>query len=129
MKCVVSGSFQKFYSGIKETTAVFQKHGVEVIAPKISTIKNPNDGFVLLESDVTNDMKVIERAHLDAIKAADFLYIYNPKGYIGLSAAMELGWAVANNKPIFSLEKPTDPILGKFVEARAPQTFGSYKTK
>jgi len=125
MKCVISGSFRKFYNEIVATAEIFQKQGVEVLSPKISVIRNAGGEFVLLESDATDDIKTLEQAHLDAIKNADFLYLYNPGGYVGVSASLEIGWAIANNKKVFSLEKPADQILGEFVQVKAIEACGN----
>lgn len=121
MKCVVSGSFRKFYQGIIQVIEDFERCGIEVLSPKISEVMNPENEFVILKSDPTNDIETLERSHLEKIREADFLYIYNPGGYIGKSVAMELGWALALNKPVYALEEPDDTVLSKFVMVKSPQ--------
>ncbi len=39
----------------------------------------------------------------------------NASGYIGPSATMEIGYALALGVPVFSLESPTEPVLAMFV--------------
>ncbi len=93
---------------------VFESLGVDVLSPKISTIINPGEEFAILETDDTDDPKVLEQRHLDAIAAADALYLYDPDGYVGASSAMELGWAMALGKPVFCKEPVADGTLAFF---------------
>lgn len=46
--------------------------------------------------------------HLQRIREADIVYVYNPEGYIGVNTTLEIGAAHALNKPIFAFspEKP-----------------------
>jgi nucleoside 2-deoxyribosyltransferase len=120
MKCVVSGSFRKFYDAIAGLVEDFEKCGIEVLSPSKSKIVKSQEEFVILESDKTDDIEILERNHLNAIKEADFLYIYNPEGYMGESTIMELGWALAMDKPVYSLEKSKDLALAKFIKVKSP---------
>ena len=111
---VISGSFRKYYQEIKGVIDQFENLGINVLSPKKSMIINPDDEFALLESDETDDIFNIENKHLSAIKKADFLYIVNPNGYIGLTVAFEMGWAYANNCSIYCMHKPNDILLKEF---------------
>lgn len=111
---VISGSFRKHFSGIQEKIGEFEAAGIDVLSPKKAGVKNPGEEFAILETDDTNDPKTFETRHLDAIEAADALYLYNPDGYIGASAALELGYALALGKPIFSKEPGEDFTLKLF---------------
>lgn len=113
-KIVISGSFSRNYEGIKETISEFEQLGIEVLSPKNSAIINPDDNFVILESDNTQDPKELEQRHLNAITMADALYLYDPKAYIGDSSKVELGWALALGKPIFCKEPLEDSTLKFF---------------
>lgn len=76
----------------------------------LSKIINPEEQFIVLESDSKDkNIKQLEEEHLEAIKNSDFLYICNPQKYLGNSTIIEIGFAVANKKPIFSSE-PIDDI-------------------
>ena len=46
--------------------------------------------------------------HLQRIREADVVYVYNPGGYIGVNTTLEIGAAHMLNKPIFAMcpEKP-----------------------
>lgn len=116
MKIVISGSFSKHYSEIKKLIIEFEKEEVLVLSPKISKIVNPGEKFPILLSDTVQNPKEIEKQHLDAIYHSDALYICNPDGYVGSSSSMELGWALAFNKPIYSQVKINDFSLEMFVQ-------------
>lgn len=114
LSIVVSGSFRKHFEGISKVIKEFEKLDIEVLSPKPSKITNPDHEFVILETDDIDDPKVLEQRHLDAIEKADALYIYNSDGYIGVSATLELGWAIALGKPIYTKEQSEDFTLKLF---------------
>ncbi len=114
LSVVISGSFRKHLEGINATGKAFADIGVEVLSPKLSNVINPGHEFALLESDDTHDPKTLEQRHLDAITNADALYVFDPEGYVGLSATLEIGWALALGKPIFCKEVAQDFTLKLF---------------
>ena len=111
---VISGSFRRYFDGINETVKAFESLGVDVLSPKASKVINPGEEFAILETDDTSDPQTLEQRHLDAITAADALYLYDPDGYIGDSSKMELGWANALGKPVFCKELVADSTLKFF---------------
>lgn len=113
---VISGSFRKHLEGIQQASQAFQKAGVRVLSPEASAPLNPGQEFVLFATDDTHDPKVLEQRHLDAITRADALYVYNPGGYVGASATLEIGWALASHKPIFWKEKAQDFTIALYSE-------------
>ena len=44
-----------------------------------------------------------------------FVMLHAPKGYVGLSAAMEIGFATAQGCPVFSRTAPQDIALRRLV--------------
>lgn len=114
LSVVVSGSFRRSYAGISETVRTFESLGIDVLSPRASRVVNPGEEFAVLETDDTDDPKTLEQRHLDAITAADALYLYDPEGYIGDSSKMELGWAIALGKPVFCKELVDDSTLKLF---------------
>lgn len=114
LSVVVSGSFRRSFEGISETVRIFESLGIGVLSPKASKVVNPGEEFAVLETDDTSDPQTLEQRHLDAITAADALYLYDPEGYIGDSSKMELGWAVALGKPVFCKELVADSTLKFF---------------
>ena len=114
LSVVISGSFRRYFDGISETVGTFESLGIDVLSPKASRVINPGEEFAVLETDDTSDPRTLEQRHLDAITAADALYLYNPEGYIGDSSKMELGWAIALGKPVFCKELVADSTLKFF---------------
>ena len=43
--------------------------------------------------------------HFYKIKMADVVFVFNKDGYAGVSTTLEIGYAVAVNKPIYALAK------------------------
>lgn len=114
LSIVVSGSFRRNFDSINETVSTFEALGINVLSPKASKVVNVGAEFAILETDDTNDPQTLEQRHLDAITAANALYLYDPEGYIGDSSKMELGWALALGKPIFCKELLVDSTLRLF---------------
>ncbi len=113
---VISGSFRKHLPEIQEAIRQFRALGVTVLSPQLSPAVNPSDDFVVLETDDTDDPSVLEQRHLAAIKKADMLYICNPDGYIGLTVAMEIGFARAEGVHVVAYHAPEDVTLQHFVD-------------
>lgn len=111
----ISGSFNKYLNQIRQKILEFEREGIEVLSPKLSRPISNKSGFIILESD-EGSPREIELKHLKAISRSDFLYIVNPDGYIGKSVALEIGYALSKNIPIYSLEKPNDYVLSFFVK-------------
>lgn len=119
LSIVISGSFRKHYKDICVMIKNFESQGIEVLSPRHSAVVNPGEDFVLLETDKTTCPEKLEREHLNAISQASALYLYNPDGYLGLSSAMEIGWALALGKPIYVKEFCEDGTLRCFASKTA----------
>jgi len=115
LSIVISGSFRKCYEDICRALKRFESLGIRVLSPQHSDIVNPGDDFVLLETDKSECPQEIEREHLNAILRADALYLYNADGYVGPSSAMEMGWALAFGRPVYTKEACVDTALKCFV--------------
>jgi nucleoside 2-deoxyribosyltransferase len=46
---------------------------------------------------------------LKKIDDADIVYIVNPKGYVGKSVSVDIGYAYAKNKSIYAMHPVDDP--------------------
>lgn len=117
MKVTIIGSFRKFYKEICEIYDLFEKEGIITLSPKKSRILDPKKEFVILASDPKRAIiKEIENKVLDSILHSDFVYFLNPKGYVGLTAAFEIGYTKALKKCLYSSEMITDPLLREYVD-------------
>jgi len=110
ISATISGSFNKYFGQIKQKVLEFEQQGISVLSPKPSEPVLRKGSFVILESD-KGTPREIELTHLKAISQSDFLYIVNPRGYIGKSVAFEIGYAFSRNIPVYSLERPKDPVF------------------
>jgi ADP-ribose pyrophosphatase YjhB (NUDIX family) len=111
MKAVIHGSFRKHFAEIARTRALFEVAGIEVIAPDASEIAGYDGGFAVLASDTETDQRMIELLYLRNLKRLGpdgFSYFVNPGGYVGKSAAYELGIASATNVRCFFSDAPDD---------------------
>jgi nucleoside 2-deoxyribosyltransferase len=111
----ISGSFKKFLSEIQQYIRAFQDKGIQVLSPKDLPPTTKDKEFIFLETEEEIPIKNIEQTHLKSIIDNDFLYVVNPTGYVGVSTAFEIGFALALNKPIYAIERPTDKLIKQFV--------------
>lgn len=110
VRCVLHGSFRKYFPEIQAIHKLFTAAGIEVLAPTMSEIKSLENGFAILESDIAEDPRMIELLYLHHLKrlgSDGFSYFVNPDGYIGKSASYELGIAHATNVRCF-FTRPLD---------------------
>ena len=75
-----------------------------------------NAAFVRDAAEQGISPQAIEDWHLSAIRQADFVMLHAPDGYVGLSAAMEIGFATAQDCPVFSRTAPQDIALRGLVK-------------
>lgn len=109
---VVSGSF-KFKPEIDATITTLEETGIQVleptkgwlILPSLELTERLRYGQVRpLPTEENLSTKEIEERFLKALGKASFMYLMNPGGYVGLSASLEIGFALAGEKPIYALE-------------------------
>ncbi len=114
INCTVSGSFNKHLNLVFDKIKELEKNGIAVLSPKINPTVRKTDDFVYLEGDVGSPRE-IELMHLDAISRSDFLYVVNPKGYVGKSTLLEIGFELSKGIRIFSSDKVTDTPFNEIV--------------
>jgi nucleoside 2-deoxyribosyltransferase len=56
-------------------------------------------------------------AYLTDIDSADALYVFNRGGYLGRSMLVDIGYAYAKGKPVYSLEVIEDEFLSHMIVA------------
>ncbi len=76
----------------------------------------PNDEFVKSSSDQNHTVKNIEEKHLDAIRNSDVIVLFAPEGYVGVSGALEVGFAHALGIPVLSTELVSDHTIRAMVD-------------
>jgi hypothetical protein len=104
-KVVVSGSFRKYWKYITGVVNDFSASGLKVLAPKIDGVSGRKETFVILSSDdPTKSPEKLELDFMSEISKADFLYVVDIKGYIGISVAAEIAYARLHNIPVIVAE-------------------------
>ena len=101
MKTVVICGSRRYKTEVRQFAQELKKHGVIVFEP----IMNTNPKINHLDEDLkTYAFLGLTWHHLEFIRKADVVFIYNQDGYMGNSTTLELGAAAALVKPIFALE-------------------------
>jgi hypothetical protein len=115
IQVTVSGSFRRHLHAVQDAVLAFEEAGARVLSPADPRIVDSFGEFVFVSSDLRRSIKGVQNRHLEAIAHSDFLWLTCPDGYVGPSASMELGYAVASGIPIFADCAPTDWTLRQYV--------------
>lgn len=108
---VICGSFHRDHTGLKRLWRELEITGCRILSPISIKFADASAEIVRAEHEADLTIDELERFHLRALASADFVVIHAPAGEVGLSGAMEIGYAGALDKPVFCLEKPTDEML------------------
>ncbi len=93
----------KFRDIIKQTMAELETLGFEPMFPNIDYTLESNNIILTIE-----EKKKLADDHYQAIQESDALYFILHEGYIGTSCKLELGYALAHEKPIYFSEATND---------------------
>lgn len=113
---VLSGSFRKDYTGLKLAYEELRDLGCTVLSPQNVEVVKEIEGFVYMRGEDRDPPTAIQIRHMDAIQRSHLVWLHAPEGYVGLSAALEVGFARAIGIPVYCNTDLTDPILGTFVK-------------
>jgi hypothetical protein len=116
MIATVSGSFHRHMHEIERAVHALACLGVRVVSPSDPRVVDARGEFLFVASDQVRSVRLVQDRHLDSISASDFLWLVCPDGYVGQSASMEVGFAVAKKVPIFSTAAPNDLTLRQYVQ-------------
>ncbi|MDP2967029.1 MAG: hypothetical protein Q8N87_01310 [bacterium] len=116
MKLLFCGSF-KFLDEMKKLSKQLNLAGFECILPKFSLgdfpskkiekMKNNRKENGLKNEEFEKIIKVTKWFY-DRLIDCDAMIVFDKDGYVGLSAAAEIGATYVLNKPVFFLESPND---------------------
>ena len=112
---VLSGSFRRDIQGLQRIHEELHDLGCVILSPANIDPAREVDGFVFMRGEETETPEHIELRHLEAIQKAAFVWLHAPEGYVGLSAALEVGFAHAQGIPVFSRTAVADATLAGFV--------------
>lgn len=111
----ILGSLRKQLNSIYENSIRLQENGNKVLAPKISSVKCDENGFVFFEDDISDDPTIVERDFLEQCLKSEYILVSDKDGYIGNTVAFEIGYLLANNKNIKFLEEPNEKWISDTV--------------
>ncbi len=113
-RAVLCGSYRRDRDGLFRVYDELVVTGCQVLSPR--RMQFDNAAFVRDTAEQGISSRAIEACHLSAICQADFVMLHAPDGYVGLSAAMEIGFATAQKCPVFSRTAPQDIALRGLVK-------------
>jgi NTP pyrophosphatase (non-canonical NTP hydrolase) len=112
---VLSGTYRKDVETLKRTYEEFRDLGCTILSPANVSIVHEEDGFVYMKGEESETPEKIEDRHLRAIQKASFVWLHAPDGYVGPTAALEVGFANAAGVPVYARQAPLDKVLQSFV--------------
>lgn len=115
LNATVSGSFRRGMPQVRDAVFELTDLGINVLSPADPRIVDQYGEFVFVASDRLRSINLVQRRHLAAIQASDFLWLVDPEGYVGISSSLEIGYATCAGTPVFASEVPTDLTLRHFV--------------
>ena len=115
LKAAVSGSFHRHMQAITAAVQELASLSIRVLSPADPRIVAQQGEFLFVASDRVRSVRLVQDRHLESIRAADFLWLVCPDGYVGQSASMEVGFAAAVGVPIFSTHAPSDFTSRQYV--------------
>jgi hypothetical protein len=124
LKATLSGSFHRDPEGLRREYRELTLAQCQVLSPRSLEFEDKSLLFVRHAVEKQDSVRTIELHHLQAIILSDFLWVHAPEGYIGTSGALEIGYALAHDIPIFSNQEPEDPMLKSFI-TKVPSVFAA----
>lgn len=120
MKIVICSS-TRHHEIAKYWAKEIKKAGIEVFCPPI--LSSTEKWELLSDKEKTKKLKKLIEEHFSEINSSDAVLIINKDGYIGISVNIEIGYAVAKSKHIFTIEPDDDLSRSTLIEAviKSPQ--------
>ncbi len=116
MKSVCILGSQKYKDEIDELTKKWEALGIEVFSPEFKdrsrVMADAPESERLQHPEYRMRIPGLVHAHLQRIREADVVYVYNPNGYVGVNTTIEIGFSHGLNKIIYTLEEETDYASG-----------------
>jgi hypothetical protein len=108
---VISGSFRKHLHKIIQLKKELEKNHVAVLSPAGNIAVNPEEEFIVLDSDPVTHPKLLQDSVFAKIRRSTFLVVANFDGYLGRAAVLEIGYALAIGITVYVIEPVEDPNL------------------
>jgi NTP pyrophosphatase (non-canonical NTP hydrolase) len=118
-RVVLSGSYRRDLAGLGQAYDQLCAAGCDVLSPASLDFVDEIDGFVMTKEDGDDSPAEIEARHITAMRQSDLVWLHAPEGYVGPSAALEIGVAHSLDIPIYGTTSPADTTLAQFVIGRS----------
>jgi NTP pyrophosphatase (non-canonical NTP hydrolase) len=115
LKVAICGSFRRDPDGLRAAYREFSDAGVTILSPIDPDFVHEENGFVYAAHEIGHAAAHVEARHIQAMLDADLVWLHAPGGYVGTSAAMELGVAHALGLAVYAGSPPNDPVLSGLV--------------
>lgn len=112
---VLCGTYRKDVEGLRRSFEQLKDLGFNILSPSNLNITQEKNGFVYMQGEELQTPDRLELKHLDAIERARLVWLHAPDGYVGPTAALELGFARASGIPIFATSEPAEEAFSTFV--------------
>lgn len=105
-RVTLCGSYNKYLKEITQYSKYLSDNNIKVLSPQCTATAGSIDDFILFQNDRPNNncKWSIERNHLQAIEKSDYVVICNVNGYIGISTAIEIGYALKCQKELVFID-------------------------
>ncbi|HPT08350.1 MAG TPA: nucleoside 2-deoxyribosyltransferase [bacterium] len=113
MKSIVICGSSRFAKEAKLFKQKLEKLGAQVYFPNFYR-SSGGDWSRIHEFDKKFVAMGLTYDHFNKIKLADVVFVFNKDGYSGVGTTLEIGYAVALNKPIYALSDK-DPELCRHI--------------
>ena len=114
LSAVISGSFRKHLSQIIRLKQELELCHVTILSPEGNLAVNPNEEFIVLDSDPVSHPKLLQDSVFAKIRRSTFLVVANYDGYIGKATTLEIGYAIALGLSIYVVEPVEDPNISPY---------------
>ncbi len=111
----ISGSFIRHMDIISKDMDEFTNLNYIILSPITSKIVKEMEDFLYVKGNIIDNVRLTQDKHLNAIYNSDFLWLICPDGKPGQSACLEIGYAIAMNKKIYSKDFICDRTLIEYV--------------
>jgi len=101
-------SSSRFYAEVAKTASALEAKGLSVYTPRLDFDETKEFIDAQKKNELTHEF-------LRKVAASDSIYIVNPGGYIGMSVAIESGFAYALGKRIVAMDKPSEPAVAALI--------------
>ncbi len=108
MKTVVICGSRRFKPEIREFAEKLKEKGITVYEPYLHSGQQEWEN---LSEEYKRFIALgLTHYHFYKIKMADIVFVFNKDGYLGNSTTLEIGYAVATNKPIYALSDQDEEL-------------------